>query len=145
VRAAVDVMGGDHAPQAILQGCWDAAPLLSDEDVILLVGDKQVIDAGLSASGLSDQQKSRYRAVHTTQIIEMDDPPVEAIRNKPDSYCMSHDLETTGISAMVHDLLSLSMMYGVDPNARLARSATHYQPPKKAGPMRRAIDKLFFR
>lgn len=78
-------MGGDHAPQAILQGCWDAAPLLSDEDVILLVGDKQVIDAGLSASGLSDQQKSRYRAVHTTQIIEMDDPPVEAIRNKPDS------------------------------------------------------------
>jgi serine/threonine protein kinase len=67
------------------------------------------------------------------------------IRNKPDSYCMSHDLETAGISDMVHDLLALSVMYGVDPNARLARSSTHYQPPKKAGPMRRAIDKLFFR
>ena len=28
MRAAVDVMGGDHAPSAILKGCWDAAPLL---------------------------------------------------------------------------------------------------------------------
>jgi serine/threonine protein kinase len=65
------------------------------------------------------------------------------IRNKPDSYCLSHDLETTGISNMVHDLLALSVMYGVDPNARLARSSTHYQPPKKTGPMRRAFDKLF--
>jgi serine/threonine protein kinase len=65
------------------------------------------------------------------------------IRNKPDSYCMSYDLETTGISAMVHDLLALSVMYGVDPNARLARSITHYQPPKKTGTMRRAFDKIF--
>ncbi|MEO8703233.1 MAG: protein kinase [Kofleriaceae bacterium] len=65
------------------------------------------------------------------------------IRNKPDSYCMSYDLETTGISAMVHDLLGLSVMYGVDPNARLARSSTHYQPPKKSGTMKRAFDKLF--
>jgi len=85
VRAAVDVMGGDHAPQAILQGCWDAAPLLSDEDVILLVGDRQVIEEGLSSSGLSDEQKARYQIVPTTQVIQMDDPPVEAIRNKPDS------------------------------------------------------------
>lgn len=78
-------MGGDHAPQAILQGCWDAAPLLSDEDVILLVGDRQVIEEGLSSSGLSDEQKARYQIVPTTQVIQMDDPPVEAIRNKPDS------------------------------------------------------------
>jgi serine/threonine protein kinase len=67
------------------------------------------------------------------------------IRNKPDSYCWSHDLETTGISALVHDLLALSVMYGVDPNARLARSSTHYQPPKKSGVMRRTIDKLFYK
>lgn len=85
MQAAVDVMGGDHAPQAILQGCWDAAPLLDDGDVILLVGDQEIIARGLAESGLSDAQKARYKTVHTTQIIEMDDPPVEAIRNKPDS------------------------------------------------------------
>ncbi len=66
------------------------------------------------------------------------------IRNKPDSYCLSYDLHTTGISAMVHDLLSLYIAYGVDPNARLARSSA-YQPQKKVGGMRRAFDKFFTR
>ncbi len=66
------------------------------------------------------------------------------IRNKPDSYCLSHDLQTTGSSQMVHDLLALYIQYGVDPNARLARSSA-YQPPKKTGSMRRAFDKFFFR
>jgi serine/threonine protein kinase len=67
------------------------------------------------------------------------------IRNKPDSYCFAHDLRTSGISSMVHDLLSLYVMYGVDPNARLARSNDLYHPPKHRGPMRRAFDKLFSR
>ena len=31
-------MGGDNAPGAILQGCWDAAPLLEPDDVLYLVG-----------------------------------------------------------------------------------------------------------
>ncbi len=42
------------------------------------------------------------------------------IRNKPDSYCLSFDLRTTGISAMVHDLLALYLHYGQDPSARIA-------------------------
>jgi serine/threonine protein kinase len=68
------------------------------------------------------------------------------IRNKPDSYCLSYDLRTTGISSMVHDLLSLYVMYGVDPNARLAAQTNEgYHAPKKSGPMRRAFDKLFFK
>ena len=85
MRAAVDVMGGDKAPAAILKGCWDAASLLDGEDIVLLVGDKNVIGEGLASSGLSEEQKRRYEPVHTTQVVEMDDPPVEAIRNKPDS------------------------------------------------------------
>jgi serine/threonine protein kinase len=65
------------------------------------------------------------------------------IRNKPDSYCLSYDLRTTGISSMVHDLLSLYVAYGVDPSARIAYSNDGYQAPKKGGAMRRALDKLF--
>src|SRR5580704_8921738 len=78
-------MGGDNAPAQILKGCWDAARLLQGEDTILLIGDQKISQAGLDASGLSDEQKKRYRIVHTTQIVEMDDSPVEAIRGKPDS------------------------------------------------------------
>jgi glycerol-3-phosphate acyltransferase PlsX len=85
VRAAVDVMGGDKAPEAILQGCWDAAPLLSGDDVLYLVGDESVIRKGLDGSKLTPQQREHYRPVPTTEVVEMDDPPVEAIRNKPNS------------------------------------------------------------
>jgi serine/threonine protein kinase len=40
------------------------------------------------------------------------------IRNKPDSYCMSWDLQTTGISALVRDLMGLYVRFGVNPSAR---------------------------
>ncbi|MDB5332553.1 MAG: Phosphate acyltransferase [Phycisphaerales bacterium] len=85
MRAAVDVMGGDKAPAAVLKGCWEAAPLLDGKDVIFLVGDEKVIRDGLASSNLTAEQKTRYHVVHTTQTVEMDDAPVEAIRNKPDS------------------------------------------------------------
>jgi phosphate acyltransferase len=78
-------MGGDHAPAAILQGCWEAAPLLDSNDIVYLVGDEQVIAQALTACGLTEDKKKIYRPVATTQIVEMDESPVDAIRNKPDS------------------------------------------------------------
>jgi phosphate acyltransferase len=85
VRAAVDVMGGDKAPAAILKGCWEAIELLDGDDLVYLVGDQSTVREGLAQSGLSEVQKHRFKPVFTTQTIEMDDSPVEAIRNKPDS------------------------------------------------------------
>ena len=85
MRAAVDVMGGDRAPEAILQGCWDAAPLLDGQDVVLLVGDETVTRAALEASGLAPGKREHYRVVPTTEVVGMDESPVEAIRNKPNS------------------------------------------------------------
>jgi glycerol-3-phosphate acyltransferase PlsX len=85
VRVAVDVMGGDHAPGEILQGCWQAAPLLAHSDRVHLVGDERIIKDALAGAPLTAQQKSHYQIVPSTQVIAMDDPPVEAIRNKPDS------------------------------------------------------------
>jgi glycerol-3-phosphate acyltransferase PlsX len=78
-------MGGDKAPQEILKGCWEAAPLLDGDDVIILVGDEKISRPALEASPLTAEQKKRYVIVHTTQVVEMDDSPVEAIRSKPDS------------------------------------------------------------
>lgn len=85
MRVAVDVLGGDRAPAAILKGCFDAAKFLNGQDLIHLVGDEQVIAEGLKNSGLSAEQKRYYNVVPTTQVIGMDEPPVEAIRTKPDS------------------------------------------------------------
>jgi serine/threonine protein kinase len=40
------------------------------------------------------------------------------IRNKPDSYCQAHEVETRGISSLVSDLVDLYSIYGVATAAR---------------------------
>jgi glycerol-3-phosphate acyltransferase PlsX len=78
-------MGGDKAPAAVLKGCWEAAPLLNGDDGVLLVGNADIITQGLAESGLTPEQKARYTIIPTTQVVDMDESPVEAIRNKPKS------------------------------------------------------------
>src|SRR5947207_7689479 len=80
-------MGGDHAPAAILKGCWEAATQFLDPatDSIILVGDQEIIRQGLQSSDLPAERKGLFKIVHTTEVISMDDSPVEAIRSKPDS------------------------------------------------------------
>jgi glycerol-3-phosphate acyltransferase PlsX len=78
-------MGGDKAPEQILKGCFEAVHLLSKDDRVLLVGDQAVIQDGMGSSGLTDNQKSLFEIIHTTQVIGMDESPVEAVRNKQDS------------------------------------------------------------
>ena len=83
MRIAIDVMGGDHAPDAILDGTLDAVDLLDSGDQLVLVGDGDVISASIEKRGLSGD--ARIEIVPTTQIVEMAEPPVQALRSKPDS------------------------------------------------------------
>jgi len=78
-------MGGDKAPEAILDGCWEAAPMLEAGDQILLVGTAEVVDAALLNAPIPADKKHHYKAVYATQIVAMDEAPVEAVRGKPDS------------------------------------------------------------
>lgn len=83
MRIAIDVMGGDNAPDAILAGSLDALSLLSADDRLVLIGDEAIIRDGMEERKLTNDP--RIEVEHTTQIIEMDDSPVTAIRNKPES------------------------------------------------------------
>jgi glycerol-3-phosphate acyltransferase PlsX len=85
VRAAVDIMGGDRAPEEILKGCWQAAPMLDGDDLILLCGDEKIVNEGLETSGLLSEKRKHYQPVATTEVIEMDESPVDAVRTKRDS------------------------------------------------------------
>lgn len=85
MRAAVDCMGGDKAPAAILQGCWDAASLLSGTDQVILIGLEEVVVPALAQAPIPSDKRKHYSTVIASQVIEMDDSPVEAIRTKPDS------------------------------------------------------------
>ena len=78
MRIGLDVMGGDYAPDAILAGGLDAVSLLQDGDRMVLVGDKQVIEAALAERKLDGDPRIEIEA--TTQIVAMDETPISAIR-----------------------------------------------------------------
>jgi serine/threonine protein kinase len=64
------------------------------------------------------------------------------IRNKPDSYCQSWDVQTQGVTAMVRDLIGLYRHYGMDPGLR---SVAYAQPTDAIVPTPRPslIKRLF--
>lgn len=82
---ALDIPGGDHAPEATLQGAlqavqpqgrWKLAP-----QRILLVGDETMIRAWLASHG----GDPGFRILHASQVVGMDESPATALRSKPDS------------------------------------------------------------
>lgn len=83
LRIGVDVMGGDNAPDAILQGALAAIDKLDPTDELVLFGDGRII--GSAIDQLSPAQRGKVTCVPTTEVVGMDEPPVEAVRSKPDS------------------------------------------------------------
>ena len=84
MRAAVDVMGGDRAPDEILKGCFAAAEHLSGDDKVILVGSLNIINAALKKAELGPSA-ARYEVVQADEVIAMDESPVEAVRRKKKS------------------------------------------------------------
>ncbi|MDX2118666.1 MAG: phosphate acyltransferase PlsX [Planctomycetota bacterium] len=82
MRIAVDVMGGDHAPDEILKGCIAALADLPQDDTLVLVGPKDLIADVLADRGINDKRVEIY---HAPDVIAMDDPPALAVRGKPES------------------------------------------------------------
>jgi len=81
VRIALDGMGGDNAPVEIVRGAVDAVNRYEDVKITIL-GDEKAIKEELS---LADYDKERINVVATTEVIEMAEHPVNAIRTKKDS------------------------------------------------------------
>ena len=73
-KIAVDAMGGDNAPQAIVEGVNQALADFSDIE-IQLYGDEAKIKTYLKAN-------DRVSIIHTDEKINSDDEPVKAIRRK---------------------------------------------------------------
>jgi glycerol-3-phosphate acyltransferase PlsX len=82
MRIAVDAMGGDHAPREIVRGAVAALRFLGPSDELVLIGNPQAIETELAAV---DGFCERIRIEPTTQVIGMDEEPVEALRRKKDS------------------------------------------------------------
>ncbi len=77
-RIVIDAMGGDHAPQAVIEGALAAAAEAKDIE-ITLVGKEDEIRRYLP------QNAERFHIVHAEETISMDEAPVAAIRKKKNS------------------------------------------------------------
>ncbi len=81
IKVAVDAMGGDHAPGAIVKGVIDA--INSKEELkVYLVGVEDIVKAELEQYSY---KKEQIEIVPASEVIEMAEPPVNAIRKKKDS------------------------------------------------------------
>lgn len=54
------------------------------------------------------------------------------IRNKKDSYCQTHDLETEGITQLVKDLQGLYGLYGIASEAAATRTPIRMEARRNA-------------
>ena len=71
MRIGIDVMGGDNAPQAILDGALSGLQFLDEGDQLVLFGDQKAIESWASENNCTDP---RIEFVWTTEEVSMDGP-----------------------------------------------------------------------
>jgi glycerol-3-phosphate acyltransferase PlsX len=82
MRIALDAMGGDFGPPHIVGGAVLALREYPHIDKLFLVGDTAKIEVELKKHGCNDR---RIEIIHATQVVEMSDSAIDAVRRKKDS------------------------------------------------------------
>jgi len=81
VTIAVDAMGGDHAPEAEVEGAVRAAKAYPVQ--IVLVGREELVQKELAR--YEDSMGLPIKVVHASEVVTMEDSAAKAMRNKRDS------------------------------------------------------------
>lgn len=81
MKIAIDAMGGDHAPSEVIKGTLDCAAELPQHTYIL-TGPRERIEPHLT------QKPPNVQVEHCTQVIGMDEPPIESLKKKRDNSIM---------------------------------------------------------
>jgi glycerol-3-phosphate acyltransferase PlsX len=81
MRLVVDVMGGDHGPEVIIEGVRLALEANTTIAELYLVGNQDEIKSALVRTRCRDP---RIRVVHASEVLTMEDKPVEGLRRKKD-------------------------------------------------------------
>jgi len=82
ITIALDAMGGDTGPAAVVPAAVTAVREFADVTIIL-VGDEMVLAAALGQCGAAQTERLQIR--HASESVEMDELPSHALRNKKDS------------------------------------------------------------
>ncbi len=82
MKIGLDVMGGDFAPEAVIEGAVDSLAHLAKDEKIVLFGDESLILSKLSEMSA---EPSLFEIAGTTEVIEMADHPAKAFSQKKNS------------------------------------------------------------
>ena len=82
MRVALDAMGGDYAPQNLVEGAVLALHDYARLSKLFLVGDETAIRAELVRLKCDDP---RVEIVHASQVVDMGDEAIASVRKKKDS------------------------------------------------------------
>ncbi len=84
----LDAMGGDNAPEATIKGAVKAIKEVGENTEILLTGNEEIINSKVKELFGKDtigEISPKIKIHNTTETIEMEDKPTEAIKHKKDS------------------------------------------------------------
>ncbi len=81
MRIAVDAMGGDHGVAVVIEGVKLALSSIPSITELHLVGIEDEIHSLMGSQGLSDP---RVIVHHASQVLTMEDKPMDALRKKKD-------------------------------------------------------------
>ncbi len=96
MNIALDAMGGDYAPRAVLEGVADALEGLPEGDRLYLVGKEEIIRQGLQELALTS---NRIEVVDAPDIIGMNEAPTMALsRKRHASIPMGYQLMKQGVA-----------------------------------------------
>ena len=94
MKIALDAMGGDKAPDVVIRGSKDALARQTNIEQLILVGDEKIVAAECAKNGLTDP---RVKIIHSTQVVEMHESAVKALRSKKNSsISVATDLVKSG-------------------------------------------------
>lgn len=82
IRVALDAMGGDYAPSAVVEGAVLAAKAAQGRYEILLCGPKGDLQSLISGFGYSGQG---LELIEAPDIVAMDESPTSVLKTKPNS------------------------------------------------------------
>ena len=86
MKIILDAMGGDNAPDANIKGAVKAINQIDAE--VILIGNEEIINQRvkeLYGKNAISEISPRLKIHHTTETIEMEDIPTQAIKHKKDS------------------------------------------------------------
>jgi glycerol-3-phosphate acyltransferase PlsX len=124
-RIALDVMGGDNAPHATLQGAREALEAWPGL-FLYLVGDEALLRPQLAKYGFTPELLARAELIHASQTVVMEDKATSILKEKKDSSIRvaaqlvregkAHGVVSMGHTgaAMVASSLVIGKLEGVD-------------------------------